>query len=699
MNSNQIVRLPGSSSFVFSLHAAWGEGKTSVLNLLMRRLNAHPRMIPIVFNPWYLATESALIQAFYADVERELQKRYIVVGLRKTLGRYRNLLSSGLRSLGVRLEIPIHDDPERLRQDLESWVERTGCRLVILIDDIDRLRAPEVLSVFKLAALSARLRKTVFLLSFDHILIREMLEHTAKVDPDFLEKVIQKPLQLPPVEHHHIDRFLLSSDSEGSESRQSAMDELLGELEIEAGRLEDFKKNFSIFYRMYLSRLFRTLRQVKRYINSIRATLPSVVGEVDLYDFMLLEVIRVFFPKAYQDIWQHPWYYVPHSMSEMVASPPVGFAHNEDEKSRHIREHIESLLPHEQTADVLKRMLQELFFIELGRAFQWSFIPIRRQTSGTYRADKRLTDPDCFPKYFLFRIPQREIPDQTVEELIRQWNEAHQSSIEKLVEDTVREYQALGKLVELLIALRIFTKNVSRTHMRAIIRGLYCSAPLMDRNAIFVEGSEYQLLEKLILFLIEEQAEPQEIQSILEEVIIQVPDLYFVVQIVLLCHGKPRRDLNRIYNHSDRTTLRKLAAQRLYDYYVRDHRDIFGELAEEEWGNVLYQWGTDWMTAGPGNRIIVQEYVLGLIDDTPPYLGQLLRHFIDRGFGQQAGGFRFDDFCQLYDPAMMLERLNRHGDGALMTAETRQAAEIFRQAYFDSRSPKTGADSQGHEAW
>ncbi len=83
----QILRLPFPESFVFGLHAGWGEGKTSVLNLLYRRLNGDPAVIPVVFNPRYLATEAALIQNFYASIERELQSRYLIVGLHRTLGR------------------------------------------------------------------------------------------------------------------------------------------------------------------------------------------------------------------------------------------------------------------------------------------------------------------------------------------------------------------------------------------------------------------------------------------------------------------------------------------------------------------------------------------------------------------------------------------------------------------------------------
>jgi hypothetical protein len=52
----------------------------------------------------------------------------------------------------------------------------------------------EVLSVFKLVALSARFQNTEFLLSFDQVMTRKMLKDTFDIDPAFLEKVLQKPL-------------------------------------------------------------------------------------------------------------------------------------------------------------------------------------------------------------------------------------------------------------------------------------------------------------------------------------------------------------------------------------------------------------------------------------------------------------------------------------------------------------------------
>ena len=267
----------------------------------------------------------------------------------------------------------------------------------------------------------------------------------------------------------------------------------------------------------------------------------------------------------------------------------------------------------------------------------------------TPREEKRLTHPDCFPNYFLYRMPKEEkLSDQSVEDLIHQWNKAAEASVERLVEETLRQHRAARQLPELLSKLRTFMALVAPTRVAAIVRGLSQSVSFLSRDFIFFPGrSEYDLTEELILWLIEERADSAAIQSLLEAVVEGVPDRNFAAQIVLSCHGKPRRDLQRIFHHRDLHVLRRKATQRLNTYYIQQSRNIFSELPEEDWGFVLYQWGTEWKTLSGENRSSVQGYVLKLIDDNPEYLGHVLRRFIDPSFGQQQGGFRYNEFCHI----------------------------------------------------
>jgi hypothetical protein len=137
----EIATLPFPDSFVFGLYGGWGEGKSSILNLLASRLEAHS--IVVRFNPWYFPNENALIRNFYDSIEEAVQKHFVLPGLRSFLDRYENLLTFGLGFEAFRLKLRVRDNPEELRADLESRLAPLTIRLVILIDDVDRLQPTE----------------------------------------------------------------------------------------------------------------------------------------------------------------------------------------------------------------------------------------------------------------------------------------------------------------------------------------------------------------------------------------------------------------------------------------------------------------------------------------------------------------------------------------------------------------------------
>lgn len=382
---NQILSLPSPNSFVFGLHGTWGDGKTSVLKLLQQRLAKDENVITIAFNPWYFADQTALVQAFYGALEKELQTRYILSGLHRTIKRYKDLLTSGLRYLGVQL--PVKDDPERLRSELESWIYRINCRLVIIIDDIDRLQPDEMLAVFKLPRLSARLPNTLFLLSFDNLVVSETLKNQ-KVEAEFLDKIIQKPVPLPRPEQRDIDRFLFFSDPIGPEAHRSGIDRLLDELQTDSRKRKVFDEEMELFYQTCLRRLFRTIRQAKRYLNVLRATLPPIVDEVNLFDFFLLEALQVFFPKIYKDIWNNPWVYLPPWSQEIFLVHPFGLITDENERYQRIQEHVQKLLDQESQKEVAREILEKVFFVEIKNAFRRMEDPI---TTTTRKAIKQIS--------------------------------------------------------------------------------------------------------------------------------------------------------------------------------------------------------------------------------------------------------------------------------------------------------------------
>ena len=658
----QIKHLPSPESFVFGLHGSWGEGKTSVLNLLQRRLAQDPSLIPVRFNPWYLASEATLIQSFYAAIEQELTQRYRVGGLHRVLSRYGELLTSGLSSLGVKLKPPATPErllPERLRDELEVWIGRMGRRLVILIDDIDRIAPAEVLAVFKLAGLATRIQNAVFVLSFDVIAVQGMLRDRISVDTAFLEKIVQKPLSLPPAESRDLDQFLMLSYG----ARRSAIDRFLDELEVDTRQRQELDNHIVAFYLTHLKQLFRTLRDVKRYLNSLRATLPAIVKDVNLYDFVLLEAIQVFAPQLYQDIWRQWWFYIPEGGHQRWS--PFSLGRRSPEKAQAIRAHIEELLKNEPRAAAMQAILTELF-IEVDQAFSQNNFSSRSRT-GNDREEKRITHPDCFDKYFLCRVPIEELADHLIEELIQSWNAEPDTTVASRIADAFQRSQDAGQLVALLNKIDIFRSRIAPERVGMVIRTLYRHAPSFSAGASPLED-ERKGAVILLMNLLEKRYPLPTMRILLEEVVREVQSFWFMADVIVTAHSSPYNSF-----HVHLPAIRTLASERLRTYFIEGHRNFFAEVPEDDWVYVLYYWGRHWTRETGKDFVVVQNYVMSLIDREPTYLKQLFKPLF--------GKIPLDSFIQAYDPALLKERIDRYGDKVFTTPEEGEVVQKFLQQY------------------
>ncbi len=75
------------SSLVIGLYGAWGEGKTSVKNLLRDRLVGDERFLVVDFDSWYFNTAESLIQNFLTAIVGGIEE-HIEGSARTTLSHF-----------------------------------------------------------------------------------------------------------------------------------------------------------------------------------------------------------------------------------------------------------------------------------------------------------------------------------------------------------------------------------------------------------------------------------------------------------------------------------------------------------------------------------------------------------------------------------------------------------------------------------
>lgn len=314
----------GPEPLVIGLYGPWGSGKTSVINLvenaLSRKDDDGKAGVSVVrFEPWNYLTAEQLLAQFLKEVGGALDKD--AHGRRKLCGKLRGkrpealnafaaysealLMTAGAAAslAGVPLAgvaVPAFGNPltSRLKksadragsvsakkQRLEEELLKFDGRVVVIIDDIDRLPNDQVRMVFQLVASLAKLPKINYLLSFDEEVVTRALSEVQKCDgAEYLEKVVQVPVRLPSISSGDLERMLLK--------------DINAIFEAFAYRREDLDdKRWNGVCLTFLNNRFFTIRELRRFANALKAKLSTLPQFCCFEDVVALTVLELKAPK------------------------------------------------------------------------------------------------------------------------------------------------------------------------------------------------------------------------------------------------------------------------------------------------------------------------------------------------------------------------------------------------------------------
>lgn len=222
---------PKEWSLRIGIFGRWGEGKTTVLNFIEQM--AEKDNCPVAkFNPWaaqdreelwknlVLAIEDAFNKGSFTRVriksKAEKVVKFGIVG--KVYKALKELLKpTGLgevaEAVGDLLGPLIHNQLRINKSDAEQVIKQNlgDRKLIVLVDDLDRA-SPELVPHLLLGLREVLdLRQCAFIMGLDPVVVSNALSevHTGwGKTPEFLEKIIDFPFWLPPVQNDDLSRLL-----------------------------------------------------------------------------------------------------------------------------------------------------------------------------------------------------------------------------------------------------------------------------------------------------------------------------------------------------------------------------------------------------------------------------------------------------------------------------------------------------------
>lgn len=370
--SNYIHHSKSNDSMAIAINAKWGDGKTSFQKMISEYLKHKDKeAIIIEFNPWRSASEDKISKDFFELFADNIGNFDLRLG--EKIISYSNKLMATTSSWWSFLS---HNSKNQDRQfeHINNSLINIKRKVVVFVDDLDRLNFKEILEVVKLIRNSANFHNTFFIVGYDEEYISEALRHHNDYGKDnFLEKIFQIQFDLSQVDPNIIKRKLFDF---------LELKMPLQKIEIQSviyPKISDQDAISTVFLGQttpdqFIPGLLTNLRDVKRFANYLSLSINIVSTEVLFKEYFYLSLLRFRFPYLIRKMLKY--------------------------QKRYLTENIKGYHHHEVKVDELKAAMEELKIDENDRHVILKVFETLYEVKSTAPERRSILYPDNFFIYY-----------------------------------------------------------------------------------------------------------------------------------------------------------------------------------------------------------------------------------------------------------------------------------------------------------
>lgn len=285
--AGELEKISPKRSYSIGIVGAWGSGKSSYLNLLEKSLD-RDKFIIVKFNPRHSLNPSTIQEDFFHELFSTLKKYD---------SRFSNSFKEYLKAINIISEnkflssfMSVHEvwNKEDEKNKINRALERLGKRVVVFIDDFDRLLREEIMEVLKLIDGNASFSNMIFITAYDKKHLDSLLDgmYTTKTTMPFSDKFFSTEVYVPHRPYSIYIEYLIEDLSEcfSNERESRECTTFLREKERLIGHI------------------LPTFRDIKRFLNQFKAQYKTIKQRVFFEDYFLLHLIKYKWYDEYQKL-------------------------------------------------------------------------------------------------------------------------------------------------------------------------------------------------------------------------------------------------------------------------------------------------------------------------------------------------------------------------------------------------------------
>ncbi len=682
------------NSLVIGLYGPWGSGKSSVLNLMKEKLKPRSdsqndlQILVLQFDPWFFNSANELIKSFFDLVQKEIgdfvQDEDTKSQLNILFSKYAEKLSyskisfepkisflGGLISFGagIHREVDSHEDIINLRYKIDELLKKNPIKVIVLIDNLDRLDPTELMLMLKLVKLCSDFPFFTYILAFDQEQVLRVLDKSKDIDTEYLSKIIQVDVNLPHIDQVSIDKYVGGFIDEIEYSQEIKYD-------------EDFSERFGHIYGNSIRGiLVKDFRTAKRYLNAVAFSMPLVKGEVNFADFLALECIRVFFPNIYQglpnykdelttfdtipgDDWKMRKRVITFKSLLDWINDEISSGRNGDLSASHIIDGIQNLLS----------QLFPNFGSFISNPNNPSHIVGLNYVNVNDRA-QRICSPSHFDKYFKLSVQSSEIPTKLINEFILLLNSTNKKKFNE-ISSMLIDYKDKSNYKSILQKISLYSDSLTLEGKNILIDAILPITSILAWEEGLDWFTEARISYLLIFDNLLDKDDTNTLTDKLIYIVMSSTSLSFAARV--LSYSYPDQEYAKVPKGIDFNVIKDVFRKRLYEEIVDQDRNIFA-LYPQSYNEILRVWRSTSFLDEEQNQ---NEYVYKTLDKNPESIPKFLTQYVWKIAGTlRPANFEYSGLVKYYQDEILYNLLESHGinssDGDLENFAVKEFIRIY----------------------
>jgi len=462
--ANAFLKINSPVGTVISLNGVWGSGKSSVVNLVVNALTASDDEIVVTrFDGWSYQDEREQALVFLQQLGKSVEKGGLGAEAKDALGKViKGTMAASPDTIKAVLSVVSGDiggaagnamsvlenfakgflDGGTLEEAFDQLYKKlessNGKRILIVIDDIDRLSPSETIAIFRLIKTLGRLPNVMYLLAYDRNLVEKVVEEKyLSGESHYLDKIIQASFDVPSPQQPDLDR---------------AMFDMINQLGADIS--DDEEQNFMISYSETIARYVKTPRDVIRLGNAIRVTWSAIKDQISLSDFVVLETLRLNEHKLFKAI----------ALSRSGLCGIRSFPSNSEKDEQTLEELLERVGPDSRIE--LKKTITRLFPRLHNSFYGTDWLPL-------WDLNKRVCIERHFDTYFQFSLSEECLSASLIKRLVSEAGDSEFIEAELKKAAKVVRKNGLSLVPVYLMELKVNAKNIEDSHIIPLVRVLF----------------------------------------------------------------------------------------------------------------------------------------------------------------------------------------------------------------------------------